>query len=206
MNTDGPTILYDKSFIQSLRADESQWLHHFFHVVMTEIFLVELVSNIEKTFKTGRSPAEVVATISSKIPSWGFTPNIEYRNLIVQNLAGNIFPMDRRPVLGGGQRIPDLRGGYGWFFDQTPEADAISRWQQQSFDEIEVLVAKYWRQNTAAIDLSAVRKSLGWFRGEFDKITDDKDLFFFVIWTRERHLPAFSCRDSVSRFVRCCRT
>ena len=61
MYNNGPTLFYDKSVIQSLSEREAYWLHLTYNVVMTSIFLVELMGNLEKTFKDDRSPDAAVA-------------------------------------------------------------------------------------------------------------------------------------------------
>jgi hypothetical protein len=51
----GPIALFDKSFIQSLLADEVVWFDHFFISNICPIFYVETLADVSKELKTQRS-------------------------------------------------------------------------------------------------------------------------------------------------------
>lgn len=176
----GPALIYDKSTIQSLSKNESRWLHHHFHVVMTSIFLIELAGNLHKTARLGSTPESEVALISSKIPSYGFTPTVSYDFLIEENLLGNDVVMDGRPLLGGGRRIPNPDGGYGVFFDEAPEAKIMRRWQEQDFTGMERDVSAQWKRDLEALDLRPIKQSLRDIKQKRPDIKTDNDLFSFI--------------------------
>jgi hypothetical protein len=55
----GPIALFDKSFLQSISADESVWFDHFFLSLICPVFYVETLGNLAKA-ATKVGPAEVV--------------------------------------------------------------------------------------------------------------------------------------------------
>lgn len=176
----GPSLIYDKSTIQSLSQEESHWLHHHFHVVMTSIFMIELVSNLHKKARSNDTPESAVAKLSSKIPSHAFTPTIPYNILVEQNLLGNQVVMDGRPLLGGGTAVPDPEGGYGVFFEESPEAEVLRRWHQQDFTGMERSIAAQWKRDLEGLDLRPVKQALKGLKQRRPDIKTDKDLFLFV--------------------------
>jgi hypothetical protein len=52
----GPILIFDKSFLQSLNVDEAVWLDNFFLTVITPLFFVETLADLEKEFHRGRTP------------------------------------------------------------------------------------------------------------------------------------------------------
>ena len=44
----GPIIIFDKSFLQSLNVDEAVWLDNFFLTVITPLFFVETLADLER--------------------------------------------------------------------------------------------------------------------------------------------------------------
>ncbi len=67
MIPDGPTLIYDKSTIQSLTSKEAYWLHHHFHVVLTPTLFIEVLGDLKKVSRRGKSPEEEVSILADKI-------------------------------------------------------------------------------------------------------------------------------------------
>jgi hypothetical protein len=65
----GPIALFDKSFLQSLSADEAVWFDHFSLPVVCPIFYVETLADLAKE-PGKRFAEEIVADISRKFPEW----------------------------------------------------------------------------------------------------------------------------------------
>ena len=47
----GPILIFDKSFLQSLNVDEAVWLDNFFLTVITPLFFVETLADLERFLK-----------------------------------------------------------------------------------------------------------------------------------------------------------
>lgn len=140
----GPLTIFDKSFLQSLNPDEAIWFDNFFRTLITPLFFVETLADLEKEVAAGKTPEQVVGEIAYKTPEMNSVPNVHHFNLVVSNLLGYPVEMDRRPIISGG--IPKVaEGGYGLFFKEFPETEALSRWQDYKFLETEREFAKAWR-------------------------------------------------------------
>jgi hypothetical protein len=155
----GPIVLFDKSFLQSLSLDESVWFGHFFMPVMCPLFYVETLADLEKAVREGRTPEQEVGIIASKFPELSGGPCMYHGNLVVHELLGQTVPMDGRIPRARGR--PVVRDGkQGVVYDESPEAEAFSRWQRGRFLEIERDMATDWRAALRAIDLQSVAKNL----------------------------------------------
>jgi hypothetical protein len=56
----GPTVIFDKSFLQSLSVDESVWFDHFFYANICPLFYVETLADLEKAVREDRTPEQEV--------------------------------------------------------------------------------------------------------------------------------------------------
>lgn len=145
----GPIVVFDKSFLQSLSVDESVWFDHFFLAVITPLFFVETLADLEKHIKEGRRPEDEVGTIAEKTPEMSGSPNVFHTTLCNGELRGHTVAMTRRPVLGGAKHasVGDKRGVV---IEIAPEAKALERWRGREFMEVERFHAKAWREMLAA--------------------------------------------------------
>lgn len=64
----GPTLIFDKSTLQSLSVDESVWLDNFFTTNITPLFFVETLADLEKKVRQGRTPEQIVGNLAYKTP------------------------------------------------------------------------------------------------------------------------------------------
>lgn len=150
----GPTLIFDKSTLQSLNIDEACWLDNFFRSNITPLFFVETLADLEKETISTRSPEEIVGNISLKTPNIGSLPNVHHLTLCIRNLLGEEVEMRRVPIIARG--IPVINGNKkGVFFKQSPELEAFQRWQRGEFLEVERQFAKLWRRALSRLDLEA---------------------------------------------------
>ena len=64
----GPTILFDKSFLQSLSLDEAVIFDHFFIALICPMFYVETLADLGKSVRPGRTPEDEVRIIAGSAP------------------------------------------------------------------------------------------------------------------------------------------
>jgi hypothetical protein len=148
----GPMTLFDKSFLQSLSVDESVWFDHFFLVNVCPLFYVETLADLEKSVREGRTPEEEVRIIADKFPEMHGSPNAYHVDLCVANLIGSRVPFTGQIVLEGGRHV-QVDSKTGVVFEQSPAAEAFTRWQRGEFLDIERLNAKAWRESLSSLDL-----------------------------------------------------
>lgn len=148
----GPIIIFDKSALQGLSLDEAVWLEKFFLTNITPLFYVETLADLEKPHLKGRSPEDMISDLASKTPVLGANPNVFHQTLVINDLLGNLIDMSNRPVLGRGEtkRSPD--GRIGVHFKDSPENEALRRWNQGEFSEIERRSARLWRSLLSGVD------------------------------------------------------
>lgn len=151
----GPITLFDKSFLQSLNIDESVWFDHFFRTNICPLFYIETLTDLEKSVRKGRTPEQEVGIIADKFPEMHSSPNVHHVTACTGELLGHPVPMTGQILLAGGR--PVMAGGKsGIVFEESPEAEAFSRWQNGKFLEIERLQAHRWREMLTNLDLKEV--------------------------------------------------
>ncbi len=153
----GPTIIFDKSVLESLNPDEAVWLDQFFITNITPIFFVETLADLEKKTQSGRSPEEIVGNLAYKTPDLHSKANVHHRTLLEGELSGEgkIDMEYGRPHIGGGRYV-ELGGQTGAFFETSPEEEALKRWQEHRFLELERFYAKQWRKELSNINLEGI--------------------------------------------------
>jgi hypothetical protein len=144
---EGPLLIFDKSALQSLNLDESVWLDSFYTTNITPLFFVETLADLEKQMRSGRTPEQIVGSIARKTPEQQATANVHHYSILMDELSGHLhIDLDHpKPVIGGGQPVM-LGDTKGMIFRQSPEEEAITRWQAGEFLEVERNTAKAWRR------------------------------------------------------------
>lgn len=147
----GPTMLFDKSFIQSLSVDESVWFDHFFYTAICPIFYVETLADLKKP-KLHRSAEEEVGIIADKFPQMHSRPTPHHLDMAIGNLLGADVPLTGQIPIPGGR--PVKSGEHtGIVYEPSPEAEAFRRWQSREFDAVEHEFASTWRSNLESFNL-----------------------------------------------------
>ena len=148
----GPITIYDKSALQSLIADEAVWFGNFYRANITPIFFVETLADLEKQVALGRTPESVVGGLAAKSVLFGPDINVYHGTLCAAELLGHELEMRGVPVVSGGRsfRFGDRRGV---LLDQPLEADALQRWQEGRFLDVERSFARVWRERLAGLNL-----------------------------------------------------
>jgi hypothetical protein len=149
----GPSLIFDKSALQCLSFDEAIWLDNFYRCNITPLFYIETLGDLEKQVASGRAPEEVVGEIAYKSPDWQSVANVHHMSVLWGELSGRVdvdFTMGR-PAIGGGQTIV-LNGQAGMLFQPSKEDEALRRWQNREFLDIERQIAKGWRRGLSRIN------------------------------------------------------
>jgi hypothetical protein len=152
----GPIIIFDKSAFHALSDDESVWLDALYMPVITPLFFVETLADLEKEDPRGRAAEKVVADLAEKTPT-GARPTLHHRHLCIGELLGGLFEMREVPVLAGGQPVR-TKDKTGVRFEVPPEMQALYRWQRREFLDVERQFAGQWRAELSGIDLASLRE------------------------------------------------
>jgi hypothetical protein len=170
----GPITLFDKSFLQSLTADEAVWFDHFFMPIICPVFYVETLGDLAKGPVKNRSADEMVKDLANKFPEWAGSPCVSHTEIATHDLTGHHIPLRYQIPRRGGRYVRS-----GIIFEQTPEEEAFSRWNKGEFEQVERIVATVWRRALSELDLVAVGKemrSIGFTPREFKTLQDVKDV------------------------------
>ena len=153
----GPSIIFDKSVLESLNPDEAIWLDQFYLSVITPLFFVETMADLDKQTRSGRKPEDVVGSLAYRTPDLHSKANVHHRSLLEGELSGesDVDMKHGRPHIGGGRYV-DLGGKTGAYFEASPEEEAMKRWQEHKFLELERAYAKQWREGLSNIDLEEI--------------------------------------------------
>ena len=146
----GPVILIDKSALEMLSIDESIWLDEFFFTNICPMLYSETLADLTKSRGGRDNPVaamSLVSEIAAKTPVDGVAPNMHHRDLIAQDMFGNQFEMDGRPIVGAGTVKQEPSGRVGMDMGHFPEAKALQRWQNGEFEEMEKEFALAWRKD-----------------------------------------------------------
>jgi hypothetical protein len=156
----GPIIIFDKSTLESLNPDEAMWLDNFYLSNITPVFFIETLADLEKSARSGRTPEHIVGSLAYKTPDMNSKPNAHHSLLLEGELRGG-HKLDLelgRPHITGG-KIVELEGKTGVIFKPSVEEEALSRWQNGEFIDLERLIAKAWRRDLSNIDLEKIYNS-----------------------------------------------
>jgi hypothetical protein len=138
------------------------------------LFFVETLADLEKKIQTGRTPEQVVGSIAYKTPELQASANVHHLSILVDELTGNLMIDVEHPkrVIGGGQLVM-LAGAKGLIFRESPEQEAMRRWQRGEFLEIERNIASGWRRALSLVDQTALYAS---FKNLYSSLPKPKTL------------------------------
>ncbi len=83
----GPSVLLDKSSIQTLSFDEITFLNRYFFVNIPPILLTEILGDLKKNPESEKAKAEVVS-LAKKILQFDSIINMPYERMIAASLGG----------------------------------------------------------------------------------------------------------------------
>ena len=107
----------------------------------------------------GRTPEQEVGIIADKFPELSGMPCEHHGKLVLGDMLGNAPPMNGQVPIAGGREV-EVEGERGFVFDESPEAQAFSRWQQGEFLDVERGAAKLWRVALASLNLARIAENM----------------------------------------------
>lgn len=141
----GPISIFDKSFLHALTVDEAAVFDALYTSNITPLFFVEVLADLAKISNDSRTPEEIVGNLADKTPQMHSYPNVHHVGLCTNELFGSPIEMRGVPVVAGGRPVRS-DDKHGVVFDTRPEMEALSRWQDHRFLEVERRFAAGWRE------------------------------------------------------------
>ncbi len=159
----GPSLIFDKSFLQMLSPDEVSELGMYFRFVSTPLLMSEIIADLKKDRTSkDRVPEEVVKALASKMWAVHGLEPADYRMLAISNLSCTFdVPMfGQVPVDARAPHVSVTKDGGGMVYDATPHQNMWMRWANGDFTNDEKEDAVMWRDILQRLDL--VRLSKQW--------------------------------------------
>jgi hypothetical protein len=155
----GPITVFDKSFLQSLNLDESVWFDHFFYPIITPLFYIECLADLESRPRNGLSPEDHLSSLAAKTPQMAGTPCHFHQALCLNNLLGR--PVSLKPHIPVANAIHVIKNGeIGTVLKEADESKAFRRWNKKEYTALERIYAREWRAQIARINLNEIRRDL----------------------------------------------
>ena len=181
----GPSLIFDKSSLESLNLDEAVMMDNFYMSTITPLFFVECLADLEKSIRSKSTPEQLVGSLANRTPDVQGNPNAHHLHILQAELYRqfDITQVMGRVALAGGRAV-QLGDKQGVVYQQSEEADAFMRWSRREFLEVERDIAKRWRRSLTAIDfekmVTRVSEEIGPWRLP-KSLTDAKQIADTVI-------------------------
>jgi hypothetical protein len=157
----GPSLIFDKSSLESLSLDEAVLMDNFFMSTITPLFFVECLADLEKKISSNSTPEQLVGSLADRTPDSQGYPNVHHMDILKGELTRR-FDMKTtygRVAMAGGERV-QLGDRKGVVYRRSPEREALERWTERHFLEVERNFAKNWRRALARINFDVMVKAV----------------------------------------------
>jgi hypothetical protein len=195
--TGGITIILDKSAFQCLSPSEFFQLQQYFEINIAPILVMEILGDLKKENNDSINSSKVIAfskKLSSLIPS----VNSHFSVLIEEELLGNISMPFYSCIVDTGELLKAPNGEKVIKIHPSLEADALNRWKEGNFTEVDRLISKFWREQTTRPNiLIDLQKYLSSETPEFKILKTQQDILYLINSTFENQELLSSLLDMV---------
>ena len=175
----GPTIILDKSSLQSLSYDELLELHKCYFVNISPVLVIEIMGDLKKG-KSKERAQTLVTQLANKLHPTSSGVNSHYRPLLIRSLLGEHVPLGHRTCPSSAIPVSNPSGQVGIFIDESEEERALLRWKDGQYSDAEQLLAQRWRTTTQSIDLEDQKRILTEQIPETPKLDSPESLIEFA--------------------------
>ena len=156
----GPSILFDKSAIQSLGQGALHEVSRYFYTVVPPVLLMETLADLSLNPDDLEGAKTKVAEIADKVFPIDSIANAHFQTMCVHNLLGDDVPMRRVPAVAGARPVTAKDGSKGMFIDIQSENEAVMRWRSGRFSEEDLKFAVEWRESARGSNLEVMKQAL----------------------------------------------
>lgn len=157
----GPSLIFDKSSLESLNLDEAVLMDNFYMSTITPLFFVECLADLEKQIKSRSTPEQLVGSLADRTPESQASPNVHHMDILGAELRRqfDLTKVYERVAVAGGKAV-QLGDQKGLIFQRSKELEAFDRWAHREFLQVERDIARQWRRALTAIDFDAMVKAV----------------------------------------------
>jgi hypothetical protein len=173
----GPSLLFDKSTLESLSLNEAVLLDNFYRSTITPLFFVECLADLEREMRRMKgSPEQLVGSLAERTPDCQSATNVHHMAILKGELSGqfNLDTVLLRPFVAAG-KVVALGDSKGMLLKASDEEEAVQRWARSDFLGLERQIARRWRRMIEGIDLAAMSTTVCRAIGPWRKPTSLSD-------------------------------
>jgi hypothetical protein len=154
-----PYLIFDKSSLESLNIIEAVLLDTLFSCVITPIFFVECLADLEKEIRSKSKPEQLVGSPADRTSEYESCAALHHLDVLRWELTGKfgLLRLKGGPFVAGAKSV-QLGDQKGVIFRPTKEVEAMQRWTAREFLEAERQVAKAWRKSLTSIGFDGMVK------------------------------------------------
>ncbi len=155
----GPYVIFDKSAIQMLTANEIEELTHHFNFICVPTLMREIIADLHKRpDRSSRIPEAVVRALAGRIGRMHPMTPPSFRRMAISNLFGSPVPVDGRiPIDTTGPQVAATDRVVS--YDVTLEQRIWQRWAGGNFSKEDIEVGQAWRSGLEIVNLKALGKN-----------------------------------------------
>lgn len=155
----GPSLIFDKSSLESLNTHEAGLMDNFYMSTITPLFLVECLADLEKQMRSGSTPEQLVGSLADRTPDSQEYPNVHHLEILKGELSRqfDLTTVYGRVAMAQGEPV-QLGEKKGIVYRKSKEQEALQRWTRREFLEVERTIAKEWRRSLTQVDFGAMVK------------------------------------------------
>src|ERR1700746_3834953 len=81
----GPSLIFDKSTLESLNLDEAVLLDNFYRSNITPLFFVKCLADLEKAITSKSTPEQLVGSLALRTPESQSCATAHHKNVLATN-------------------------------------------------------------------------------------------------------------------------
>src|SRR5580658_3706071 len=103
----GPSLIFDKSSLESLSLDEAVLMDNFYMSTITPLFFVECLADLEKKISSNSTPEHLVGSLADRTPELQSYPNVHHMTVLKSELSRqfDLTSVYGRVAIAGGQPV-----------------------------------------------------------------------------------------------------
>lgn len=203
----GPTIIFDKSALQSLGGKTLPEVNRYFQTVVPPVLLYEILGDLSLNRDDLGGSQTLVAQLANKLFPADCFVTTDLRTLCVQDLLGNRIPQDHVPVAPA-TRVRAADGSKGAFIDIQPEDDALLRWRRGHFYLADLDFATRWRKHTTSANIQSLQRNIAQLPRKLSTVQDVAEVVDGILADSEMQetqlefiLSLLRCNEGLQRTV-----
>ena len=103
----GPSLIFDKSSLESFNLDEAVLMDNFYMSTITPLFFVECLADLEKTIRGKSTPEQLVGSLADRTPESQSYPNVHHMTILKGELSRqfDLKTVYGRVAIAGGEPV-----------------------------------------------------------------------------------------------------